>query len=314
MRYYLEEDRAKVLKSSSLKQTISQLKTFFDWVYLNGWLDNKFQYSWKLSHEKSRQLNLYQAQQNSTDPFNLFEQYISSMEFDFFLGFVPRKRTFERERDSIILKLAYYSGLRRAEIVDPHNISLKRIKAAIKSSEDQGIDGFYLDIIGKGKSGGKVRKIYVPPRLRKEIEAFIRGPLKRRCPLADLLICKVIQSKTFPLNKNHATALFNDTLNNLLSIGDVGRTREWRTHEKQRRFHSLRHSFATNYASVLRDNSEPIKRLQERMGHTHESTTHIYIHFEALMAKDFRRADQYSFDPHKIDKNKAWEELSDDQG
>ncbi|MGP9635148.1 tyrosine-type recombinase/integrase [Halomonas sp. AOP43-A1-21] len=297
MKHYLENDRAVKLKSSSLEGCISRLKKFFEWCYENGWLEETFKYSWKLSHERMYELKQHQAQLASTDPFSLFSQYISPAEFKYFLSFNPRKRSFERERDEIILKLAYLSGFRSAETVNPVNITLTRIKKAVINAESRGFKGFYLDIIGKGRDGGKVRTVYIPSELKGQIISFMRGTLKRKCPKADLLICKVNKSKSAPLETHHATSLFGETLRKLLAQGAIGDSSAWRAHEKDRRFHSLRHSYATNFATEIRLGNGAEKVLQERMGHSHITTTHIYLHFEAVLAGDQLEANKFGFNP-----------------
>ncbi|MBR9865821.1 MAG: site-specific integrase [Oceanospirillales bacterium] len=313
VKHYLENDRAVNLKSSSIEGCISRLKQFFEWANENGWLEESLKLSWILSHEKMAELKQYQAQQASTDPLSLFSQYISPSEFKFFLRFNPRKRSFERARDEIVLSLAYLSGFRSAETVNPDNINLKRIKKAIEDANDQGLKGFYLSIIGKGLNGGKVRNVYIPPELKNKILAFIRGPLKRKCPKADLLICKMVKGQSLPLETHHATSLFGETLNKLLSEGEIEETSAWRAHAKYRRFHSLRHSYATNFAMEIRLGKGFEKTLQERMGHAHITTTHIYLHFEAVLAGDHQAANKFGFNPDAGTCLESTQELINDQ-
>lgn len=303
--------RARDLKETSFNSNISRLKGFFGWVFKTGWLDQPAIYKWNPDNEimrKKKEEALESSRHSSSDPFNLWHQYISPTEFEYFLGFNSRKATFLRERDEIIFKLGYYSGWRRSETINPTNINLSRIKDAIREADKNGLNGFTLNIIGKGKKGGKVREVYIPAPLKEQILNFINGSLKRNVPNSDLLICKVVGGEAKHLGIKHPTNLFAETLRNLLAEGEQEDSHEWRRNEATRRYHSLRHSYATNEATIIRLNNDSMKRLQQRMGHTYPESTDIYIHFEAVMAGDLKRAELY--DPSS---SRARREFKDDE-
>jgi len=285
--------RAQLVTASSLKTEVSRLRSFFEWCYQSGWLDQRFTYDWNLPYDLARNIKLDDAKQKSNDPFNLFGQYIPEADFKYALQFNPRKSSYERTRDEIILKLGYYSGLRCSEVVDPHNFSLLRVKAAMKRAEEDGMEGFLLTIIGKGKAGGKARVIYVVPALARQMKSFMRNELARQTPDAHLLLGKRIGIHTESLCAKHASNLFGEMKAKLLVEGDLEQARSWRENEKNRHFHSLRHSYATNFANQINANVQPIDLLMQRMGHANRKTTEIYLWFAAKKAGDYLTSNKY---------------------
>lgn len=286
------QERAFELKAGSLDVMCNRLKTFFDWCYESGWIDGRFNYNWKLPYELERKVKEHGGAAKSQDPFDLFGQYIPESEFEYALGFLPRKRSYERIRDEIVMRLAYSSGMRASETVDPHNINLKHIKESLRISRENGLEGMELPIIGKGARGGKPRTVYVHPDVVRRIDSFMRNELARQTPDAILLIGKKSDTRTSPLGWQHATNLFTEMRDNLLEKGELEATRNWRIANK-RSFHSLRHSYATNFSDEIRMKKQPLEILVERMGHADVSTTKIYIWFSAKRAGDEQTAQQY---------------------
>lgn len=303
-------ERATELKESSLDQIVSRLKGFLEWSYESGWIDKPILYSWILPFEEERKMKIHRAEKKSKDPFNLWGQYIPEYDFKYALTFSPRKKTWERTRDEIILKLGYYSGLRRSETVDPNNISLKRVKKAIAAAHPDG--GFELSIIGKGKNGGKVRKIYIPPHLARQIKAFINNELKRQTPDATLLIGKRSGTKTLCLNVQHAGLTFTEITNAIRENGDMEKAIVWLDEGTKRSFHSLRHSYATNFGDLVNAKIEEKTLLQERMGHAHEETTDVYLWFSAKKAGDEKTASRYVSSLKKAAREFGTEESDED--
>lgn len=286
------KERAFELKQSSLDVMCSRLKVFFDWCYESGWMSKRFNYSWTLPHQFERKVKESRGAAKSQDPFDLFGQYIPEADFEYALGFLPRKKSYERIRDEIIMRLAYYSGMRAAETVDPHNIALFHIKECIKQSREKGLEGMEWPIIGKGSRGGKTRTVYVPPAVVRRIESFMRNELARQAPDATLLIGKKSDSRTLALSSQHATNLFTQMRKSLLENGELEASRNWRIANK-RSFHSLRHSYATNFADEILAKKQPLELLVERMGHADVSTTKIYLWFSAKRAGDAQAAQKY---------------------
>lgn len=307
---------AKTLRTSSLSVEVSRLKTFFDWAWESGWLDRPFIYDWKLQHSVSRQLiadKVLDPNHNleDKDPFGLYGQYIPEDDFNLALMYLPRKSIWERIRDDIVMRLGYYSGMRAAETTDPTNIGLKHIQNSIKRANERGLTGFELKIIGKGKNGGKPRTVYIRPEERRLIEHYMRNELKRQTPKATLLIGKRNGESTTVLSKKHSTLLFREIAKKLLIEGGREETRAWRENEVYRSFHSLRHSYATNFAADrVNIGLDPIDLLMERMGHRHRTTTQIYLWFAAKRAGDNQTANKYV---SSLDAHENWHREYDDE-
>lgn len=290
LEYKLHQERE--LSGSTIDQYSDRLKQFYEWAFDNGWLVARPQFSWTLSNETMLKIAKDKGVRKSNDPFSLYSQYISEDEFLTMLRYKPCKKQFEIERDDLILKLGYYSGFRAGETLDEYNISVKRINSAIKSATDNEASGFWLDIIGKGKNGGKVRTIYVPEHITKQIQRFIDGTWKRTVPSgSDLLICKRSGDKL--LNREHASKLFTKTVKNLIANGELDQINGFITN-KNRHYHSLRHSYATNLAEYCRKNGLSQQLVQDRLGHSDPDITKIYVHFNAILHKDTKTADELS--------------------
>ena len=281
MRAYLELilcDHKKV-KENTINQYITRLKGFYDFCWDYGWVLDKPVFSWQMSHQVMQKMKLVEAQKNSLDPYNLPEQYIPESEFIELLSYNPRKGYYENERDEIVFKLGYYSGLRASETVSASNLLIKKIKKSIDKAKGQNQKGFHITIIGKGSNGGKAREIYVPESLKNQILRFIDGT-RKNVP-GDLLICKADGEA---LHERLASDTFSDAIK-LIAASDAKSSEAWRQ-KKQRSYHSLRHSYATNLAQWLKENGQPRRLLNERLGHTNDATTLIYVHFNALIHGD----------------------------
>ena len=281
MRAYLELiliDHKKV-KVTTVDQYISRLNQFYEYCYKAGFIEDKPHFSFQLSDAKKRESKLGGGRINSLDPFRLGEQYIPIQEFTELLAYKPRVGDYENERDDIVFKLGYFSGLRASETVSEDNFKISRIKQSISEADKKGDDGFLLWIIGKGSNGGKSRQIYVPSHLRQQILRFINT--SRSNILGDLLICK---SNGAQLHERHASDTFSDAIDSLIkangSFSDA-----WKNN-RIRSYHSLRHSYATNLAQWLKERGLPRHLLNERLGHEDDLTTLIYIHFNAIITND----------------------------
>src|SRR5690606_38931303 len=97
---------------------------------------------------------------------------------------------------------------------------------------------------------------------------------------------------TLALSSQHATNLFTQMRKSLLENGELEASRNWRIANK-RSFHSLRHSYATNFADEILAKKQPLELLVERMGHADVSTTKIYLWFSAKRAGDAQAAQKY---------------------
>jgi len=313
-----QEMRAYSLSAGSYEQMTSILKNFFDWCYDKGWIENKVTYGWKLSHEKMAEIVAYRASKKSKDPFNLYSKYISEDQFKYLLGFDPSKKSYLQSRNSIVLKLGYYCGLRRSEVTNPLNFTIQKVRAAIEEADKADKKGFDIAVIGKGRSGGKSRVIKVPMFLREEIERFMRSELKRSLPNAKLLINRLVKNDKGgfderSLSEGFASKLFKEFVNNLLQNGDMELSRVWNETKATRSFHCLRHSYATNFADEINygnNNEMTLDLLQERMGHSHSSTTKIYLWFSAKNHQDEELAARYE---SALKSSSAKREMSEDE-
>lgn len=272
----------KGLAGQSLQLVRTVITLFYDWALSFGWTQRKRFISKGTIEALRDRVEIEVANNNSIDKYRLFSQYISEGEFDDLISWVSMAHEFEKVRDIICLQLGYLSGWRRSEVVDPANMSLKKIKAAMKAADKKGDLGMEVAVIGKGKGGGKARTTYIPPQLREQIERFIQGPL-RRSGSHGLLIAKRDGSR---LGDHHCSYLFNKA-RKALQVGsqDFESVSGW-LESMTRCFHSLRHSYATNTARHLRINNLPIHLLQDLMGHKDLGTTMTYVHLDALLFKD----------------------------
>lgn len=256
-----------------------RLQHFYEYLFLKGFIEKPCGFSFYLPEKITRKIELSEAKVRSLDPYNLKQKYIPENEFKELLSFVDNKSLFVRERNELILKLGYYSGLRRHETVLHDNLSIKEIEKAFEVADREGKNDAELDIIGKG---GKVRKIEIPNNLRRSIERFIKKysrPMKH-----NYLICKNNGSE---LNSQYATKIFKNAVKKLIATATVEVSDMWEQ-LSQRSFHSLRHSYATNLAMQIFSGIRRLPRdvVRQRLGHSHEDTTLIYIHFAAFYLGD----------------------------
>ena len=121
-------------------------------------------------------MNLAAGTKNSLDPFGLYAKYLSYKDFETLSGYVVKKNARLRRRDELILRVAYETGCRGAEIVDPDNFSIPRIRSELKKAESSQRNEFLYAIIGKGRGSGKVRKIAFPTALAKDILRYANTP------------------------------------------------------------------------------------------------------------------------------------------
>lgn len=281
----------KGVSANTVLQYIERLKSFFDWCVENSWFPRERGFSWQLSPGVMRDIKRHKSQAGSLDPFDLPKKYIDEQDFIDLQGYKEAGSEFEQERDGLILDLGYYSGFRAAETIDPDNLSIKKILAAIELSEKQGKAGIEINIIGKGSKGGKTREIYIPEPIKNKILRFIRGAHHRATKgSTDLLICK---RDGGPIKtRSHASKVFNKAKKNLIKSGKKQHLKRWSLSD-DKVFHCLRHSYATNLASWCYDNDKAYQLVQDRLGHSEFSTTKIYIHFSALLRGDTKTANEY---------------------
>lgn len=272
------------VSASTINFHTTVLQGWFKWCYENSYFEKPERFNYYTSQNIKLQLKKAAGRANSLDPFRLHHKYIPPSEFDELMRFESSKNPYNIARNELILRLGYQTGLRASEVVSFHNLSLSEIKRAIQDAEKKRLNGFEIDIIGKGSDGGKIRTVHVPDDLKRKIERFMQQfSVKMK---HSHLICAKNSSE---LNVTYASKVFRDAKANLIVNADTVIADRWEN-LPLRSFHSLRHSYATNlarriYTGDLKDRVPRIL-LQERLGHTHPSTSAVYIHFSAVAWND----------------------------
>jgi site-specific recombinase XerD len=261
------------LTAQSLNNHIIIIKEFYQWAETNGWCDQLNRFSFRVSNEILEELEILKGTKASHLPFNLSSQFIDQESFNQFLNFNSGNSSFEINRNEIVLLLGYQCGCRAAEVTSKNNFKTEYLIKLINNRQNNNATnyGFEMGIIGKGRAGGKHRYIWIPDALSRRIRAFLENPNIKN---SKYLICS---KRGNPLNEQFASSVFSKTKRALLTNSE--RIKGWQSNSKS--FHSLRHSYATNFI-MEHGQSEAMKELlRTRMGHKDFSTTQIYITFLA---------------------------------
>jgi len=274
--------------ASTINQHISILSDFFNFLYEQGFasLENRFTYH--LSFDAEIKLAKAQGRKDSHDPFRLSERYIPENQFQLLLAFDKSADPYVRDRNEIVLRLGYEAGLRAYEVTTFENLTVTEVEAAISRARYNSRNEVEIDVVGKGRKGGKVRTIVIEPFLRRKIESFIRRYRRR---LGNHLICSRHGAE---LADDFSTTLFRKTKNSLIKNGKVSDADRWEANTRWT-FHALRHSYATNLGIQIESGKTPLGRtyLMDRLGHADPKTTLIYLHFAAYLLGKTRKQDEY---------------------
>ena len=188
---------------------------------------------------------------------------------------VEAKTSFKRERDELALKLGYFAGIRAHELVSNGNFTLARMEKLIPRDTSVLLDD-HLTVLGKGS---KVRKLPLWPELVSSLHKFLYGIHRKK--LKENLF---EDGRGKPLcDEQYASDVFRKAINNYLTIISV--ENEVYISLKQKSFHSLRHTYATNAVTFCYEvdaKYSPRWAVTQWMGHSDERTTDIYICFEAI--------------------------------
>ncbi|TVR76727.1 MAG: integrase [Chitinophagaceae bacterium] len=153
------------------------------------------------------------------------------------------KNDFNSQRDRMIIKLLYATGLRVSEMVN------------LKDSDFDFAQGS-LEVLGKGN---KLRKIPLGKILSKEIKEYIT--LRN----AELEICSptffILNDKGEKTSRQFIYKKISSILKNFPSLGKRGP-------------HIIRHTFATH----LLENGADINAIKELLGHSSLASTQVYTH------------------------------------
>jgi site-specific recombinase XerD len=271
--------------ASTIIQVQQTLTGFFEYLKDQGFAQKEHRFTYALTMEAELKLAKTKGSQNSHDPFKLSERYIPQNQFDLFMKYVDGKTPYIKDRNEIMMRLAYEAGCRRHEITWFKNFSLLEIEAAIKKSERDNLNEIYLNIFGKGR---KMRKICIEPQLRRKIEEFIR---RYKHLLNGQLICSASGQE---LTNEYAARIFIRAKKKLIKEASLEDADRWESNTGWT-FHALRHSYATNLGLRIESGEAKLGRsyLMDRLGHNHPQTTLIYLHFAAALLGRLREADKY---------------------
>ncbi len=272
-------------KAGTVDQAETTLSNFFRFLADQGFTQKGDRFTFYKSLETQIKLAKSQGRNSSHDPFRLSERYMPERQFKLLLSYATGKSSYIKDRNEIILRLSYESGLRAFEITSFNNFSLLEIAAAIKNSDRRNLNEIELNIIGKGN---KLRSIVIEPALRRKIEGFIR---RYKHVLNGHLICGKNGKE---LNQQYASTIFRRARKKLILKAKLEDADRW---EKNIGWtgHALRHSYATNLAIRIESGEEKLGRsyLMDRLGHNYPKTTVIYLHFACALLGKLRERDQY---------------------
>lgn len=270
--------RERGLAASTVRQYHGSIATFYKGMEKLGFVEQAVEVSAFLNEKLQDEINLAEGIKNSLDPFDLYKKYLSEEDFQTLAGSVPTKKARLRRRDELILRVAYETGCRAAEIVDPDNFRISRLRNGLKKAEKAHKSEFLHAITGKGRRAGKPRYIAVPTSLASDILRYV----DTFGILGDI---PFVSHKNERLHRTHPSRLFKACKDSILkgSSSSTPNLDLWVRHRDSRTFHGLRHTYATNLANKLRSFGESLEILRERMGHASFDTTRVYINFEIHM-------------------------------
>ncbi|PTB99859.1 hypothetical protein C9993_00765 [Marinobacter sp. Z-F4-2] len=280
--------------ASTINQHQTTLAGFFQFLYDQGFTTLPDRFTYHLSSQAEIKLAKAAGRQSSHDPYRLSERYIPEEQFKLLLSFDKAKDTFVKDRNEIMMRLGYEVGLRAHEVTTFENFTLAEVEAALARAKRSNRNEVEIDILGKGKKGGKIRTVVIEPSLRRKIESFIK---QYRRTLGNHLICARDGSE---LASDYATTLFRRTKKNLIKYAEGSDADRWEANSGWT-FHALRHSYATNLGIQIESGTMPLGRtyLMDRLGHSDPKTTLIYLHFAAFLLGNVRKQDEYEAEIRK---------------
>jgi integrase len=267
----------KGLDASTVAQYHGSIAIFYKAMEQLGFIEKAIEVSDYINRSLQEKIDLAAGIKNSLDPFDLYAKYLTHEDFKTLSGYVPKKNARLRTRDELILRVAYETGCRGAEIVDPDNFSIRRIRGELKSAQESFKSEFLYAIIGKGRGVGKVRKIAFPTALAKDILRYVET-----FDVPDDIAFGSVQNAR--LSSSYPSKIYKNCKDAIILHGNANTPNldMWIRHSRTRTFHGLRHSYATNLANKLRALNENYEQLRERLGHESLDTTRVYVNFEIL--------------------------------
>ncbi len=215
----------------SVNRKISSVKTYYKYL----------KRSELIKIDPSQKINLVKNDKK-------LPQFVESENMDFLLDEVEFPDNYEGFRDNLIINLLYYTGMRRAELI---NLRTSDIDIAEKK----------IKVLGKRN---KERIIPLTKKLLYIYNVYIEKRNKLYASSEDYVFLTKKGKKLYPKSVYY-------TVNKYLSLV---------TKIDKRSPHILRHSFATH----LLNNGADINAVKELLGHANLSATQIYTHntFEKL--------------------------------
>ncbi len=267
----------KGLDASTVGQYHRSIAMFYKAMEHLGFIEKAIEISEYINHSLQESIDLATGIKNSLDPFGLYAKYLTHEDFETLSGSVSKKSARLRKRDELILRFAYETGCRGAEIVDPDNFSIRRIRGELKKAEESRKSEFLYAIIGKGRGVGKVRQIAFPTALAKDILRYVQT---FKVP-GDIAF---VSAQNTRLSSSYPSKIYKACKDAVILHGNANTPNLdlWIRHSRTRTFHGLRHTYATNFANKLRALNESYEQLRERLGHESLDTTKVYVNFEIL--------------------------------
>lgn|GEM_PF-3141897 len=267
---YLHEYRykAKGLSGRSINLQRHAIESFYDWAYQLGFIDTPKEL------EIEFQIDGFKDHIENPDPHTAIEsQYISQQEFEVLLANVPGRTRYMKLRNELVMLLGYMCGTRTHELTHQHNFVVAELLDKLDLANNTDRRSFEVTVYGKGNN--KARNVLVTPRLFQSLKNFLTDPrLRARFDTNSPLFLNQLGKPI--TGTNLGSQVFRKALANCP---------EFVSHQWQRRsFHSLRHSFATNLATWCAETGYDWRsHVPARLGHSHHSTSLIYVEVEALM-------------------------------
>lgn len=252
----------KYLKRKTINSRLLSIGQFYKFAYENKYVEkNNIVYK-TLRYRIPRDLDMY------THLNRTFERTIPAVAFER----LPKSEikwckhekvirwinSIDVWRNKIIAKLMYQTGMRRAEVA-----LLKTSQLPNAGEIDLSLQEVKFSIIGKGR---KTRNVFISTRLFFELDSYInieRKTLLKRNKMSHEFL--FVTSKGTPLKPGTLNQIFSKVSERIgIKISP----------------HMLRHSFAVYLLNCLNKigHSQPLKVVQNRLGHSNINTTLIYTH------------------------------------
>ncbi len=263
---YVHCFKKKGLAGSSILLQLTVIKEFYNWAYRFGLIEHPKEIDIGFEHPDLLHAMIYGRKEKLIQ-----SQYIGKEDFKNLLAGIDRTSRFLAIRDELALLLGYECGTRTSELTNPVNFNVKQLKRLIQQCDAENRTTFDLAIYGKG--GNKQRTLLITSRVFIKLKLYLsdrklRGKFTEELPLFLTETGKPIQSP------DYGSSVFHSAKLSAFSSGD------W----DNKRYHSLRHSFATNLASWCYEENRPWQSIiPPRMGHNHWRTSLIYVEIDALM-------------------------------